>query len=71
MKNESVRRVLRLSSFSDNIRRLFFKKLRHHDLWVRDEILGIFNDAHLEAHMQVLKDFEVRIIEDDETNDET
>ena len=71
MGNESVRRVLHLSSFSDNIRRLFLKKLRHHDLWARNEILEIFNEAHLEAHMQVLNDFEVRIVEDDETDNET
>lgn len=70
MRNETVRRVLHLSSFSDHIRRLFLKKLSHHNLWVRDEIIGIFNEAHLEAHMQVLKDFEVRIVEDDETDNE-
>ena len=52
-----LKRVLSLQSFSDNVRRLFLGELNH-NLWTKDEIIDLFNKAHLGAHMQVLKDLE-------------
>ena len=61
---EVLKRILSVKSFSDNVRRFFFKKLNH-NLWTRNEIIGIFSDAQLEAHMQVLKDLEEASIQED------
>ena len=61
-----IRSVLGLVSFSKNVRRFFLKKLDH-TLWSKDEIIEAFNSAHLEAHMQVLKDLESVNWPEDET----
>lgn len=56
-------RLFKLPVFVKLLRKKFISKLKH-DLWARDEIIIIFNDAILEAHMEQLEEYEITLTDD-------